>query len=123
MLRQGGTAILLLGAVLAVTPMPAAARSHAPTPKAGSRVVAAKAKGKVTVKAKGAHKFRKLKGPVALKLGATIDATKGTVKVTGLIGKRKITARLSGAAFKLTQSSRKASLVATLTGGGITCTG
>jgi hypothetical protein len=80
------------------TPAPTAAPTPSPTPTAQA-VVAAPAKGTITVKRPGANAYVELDAAAGIPLGSTVDAKQGAVRITTPRG----AAEFSEGIFRLTQ--------------------
>lgn len=113
-MRRVALLVVALLALLAVAVAPALAAS--PKPRLARTVVLKPAGGSVIVKPRGGSRF-KLRKATAVKMGSTIDTTKGKVKLTSALSKtRSQSGTFSQGAFKVTQHSDGLTDL-TLTGG------
>ncbi|MFN8175283.1 MAG: hypothetical protein U0T02_09490 [Solirubrobacteraceae bacterium] len=117
---------LALLATTALLAAPGAASSAAPpAPRFAKQFVAVPAGGRVTVKERGARRATLLRRARAVRFGATVDATKGSVRLVAAAarhGRARWSATASGGAFTASQSSTAAGEVELrLTGGGLGC--
>jgi hypothetical protein len=103
--------------VLAVEPALAAKHAKQPAPKLGKTVVLKAQSGTVIVKPRGHRQF-KLRKATAVPMGSKIDTTKGKVKLTSALGKRRTqSGSFSQGAFIVTQRKSDSLTDLELTGG------
>jgi hypothetical protein len=114
------TALVVLSALalLALAIEPAFGASRKPLqPKLGSTVLLKPGSGSVIVKPRGGRRF-KLREPALVKMGSTVDTSKGKVKLTSaLSSKRRQSGTFSQGAFVVTQRKSDGLTDLTLTGG------
>lgn len=95
-------------AVLAAIPLgfgtPAAGASAKPRPKAGQTVVVSPVRGTIKVKPRGARRYERLRGALAIRLGSSVDATGGGVKLRARNGRATQSGVFSEGAFVVTQT-------------------
>jgi len=117
--------LVLAAALIATLVVPAGTAAGAPpAPRFARQLVAVPAGGKVTVRERGARRATRLRHARAVRLGATIDATKGAVRLIAAAARRgraRWSATASGGAFTATQSSSGGEVELRLTGGGLGC--
>ena len=86
---------------------PAAASAADPEPRTGRSVVVKPTKGAVFVQKRGSSKRTRLRGAKAVPMGTTIDARRGSVKLTSTAnrrGTRRQSAVFYDGAFRVTQN-------------------
>jgi len=86
------------------TQVPAAAAQGKPRPKVGRTIVVAPAAGKVRVKERGTRRYQRLVAPRAIKLGSSVDASRGGVKLSAAGGSGTESGVFSKGAFVVTQT-------------------
>jgi hypothetical protein len=108
--RSGRRASIALAVLLAVplafgtlTP-DASAKRHKPRPKLGRTVVVAPVHGRVRVKVRGSRRYKRLRRARAIRLGSTVDATKGQVRLRSATGSGTESGVFSEGAFVVTQT-------------------
>jgi len=117
-------ALVLAATLIAALVVPAGAAAGAPpAPRFARQLVAVPAGGKVTVRERGARRASRLRRARALRFGATIDATKGGVRlIAAAPGRGRWEAKADGGAFTVAQTrASKGEVTLRPVGGGITC--
>ena len=119
-MRLGAALSLGLLALL----IPAAPEAAASAPQLGRSFLVAPVGGAVRVKAAGSGRFVALARPKAIRVGSTVDATRGSVRLTGARSRTGGTYAgiFRGGAFRATQARRaQAVIVLRLVGGDGAC--
>jgi hypothetical protein len=85
-----------------------------PTPVAGRRLTARVVAGKVLLR--HGKRSTRLTGAQSIKVGATLDARRGTIELTALVGRRTQTGRFGAGIFRVRQASASAPVTLALAG-------